>query len=358
MRTVTVAVVVLLVAAVPAGAVSGGETAAIQTVPFVAGTGSCTGTLIAPDRVLTAGHCVDGVDPERFGVVVGADAHNPAHVPRTAVHRAREFAIHPGYTLAFPFARDSPQNATAVDDVAIIVLTKPVEGIAPITIAGPADAALEAPGTSVRVLGYGEIGNLVRPPALQSGTLAVLSATRCREAYPGAIHATDLCALDVADDDKITQPCPGDSGGPLIAQGPAGPVQVGVTSWASEVKNKTCGDARLPGVWMRVSSYHAFLTDPEPVFVPHTRAKVKLRGRHRLTCVAPAFKGSPARLSYAWGVPRMRGQLTQAMPRPLKRIKGATTRHFTRGRGGRLACAVTARNASGSWTVYSHTVPG
>jgi secreted trypsin-like serine protease len=358
MRTLALAVIVLLAVAVPARAVSGGETVAIQTVPFVAGTGSCTGTLIAPDRVLTAGHCVDGADPERFGVVVGADARNPANVPKAAIHRAREFAIHPGYKLAFPFAKDSPQNATAVDDVAIIVLTKPVEGIAPIAIAGPGDAALELPGASVRILGYGETGNLVRPPALQAGTLAVISATRCRKAYPGAINATDLCALDVTDDNRITQPCPGDSGGPLIAQGPAGPVQVGVTSWATEVKNHTCGDARLPGVWMRVSSYHSFLTDQDPVFVPHTRAKVKLRGKHRLTCVAPTLKGSPARLSYAWGVPRVRGQLAQAMPHPLKRIKGATSKHFTRGRGGKVVCAVTARNASGSWTVYSRTVGG
>jgi secreted trypsin-like serine protease len=358
MRILALAVAVTLTAAVPASAVSGGETVAVSTVPFVAGTGSCTGTLIAPDRVLTAGHCVQGADPGRFGVVVGADAHNPAQVPKASIHRAREFAIHPGYKLAFPFAKNSPQNATAVDDVAIIVLSKPVEGIAPIAIAGPADAALEAPGAPVRLLGYGQIGRFQRAPALQGGSLSVISAARCRRSYPKAIHPTDLCALDLDGNPTLTQPCPGDSGGPLIAQGPNGPVQVGVTSWASEVKDKRCGEARLPGVWMRVSSYHAFLTDPNPVFMPHTRAKVKLRGKRRLTCVAPAFKGSPARLSYAWGVPRFPGQLTQAMPHPLKRIEGATAKTITRGRGGKLACAVTARNASGSWTVYSRTIAG
>jgi secreted trypsin-like serine protease len=358
MRTLALAVVVLLAAAVPAGAVSNGEPVAIATVPFVASTGSCTGSLIAPDRVLTAGHCVEDADPERFGVVIGVDAHNLANVPRSAIHRAREIAVHPGYRLAFPFARDSLQNATAVDDVAIIVLARPVEGIAPVAIAGPNDAALEAPGAPVRVLGYGNIGGFSRPRALQGGDLAVIDATQCRKAYPRAIHATDLCAQDVDGDNRLTMVCPGDSGGPLIAQGPNGPVQLGVTSWAAEVKNKRCGESRLPGVWMRLSSYYDFLTNPNPVFLPHTRAKVRLRGKHRLTCVAPAFKGSPARLSYAWGVPRFPGQLVQDMPHPLRRIKGANSKHFTRGRGGKLACAVTARNASGSWTVYSRTVAG
>jgi secreted trypsin-like serine protease len=351
-----------LTVAAPAGAVSGGETVAIATVPFIAGSGSCTGTLIAPDRVLTAAHCVEGVDPDRFAMVIGADAANPARAPRASIHRSRDFSIHPGYKLSYPFARNSPQNATAVDDVAIVVLAAPVTDIAPVAIAGPAEAALEQPGAPVRLLGYGTTRGQTLARALQGGNLAVIDEARCSKSYPGAIHPTEVCALDTFGDGALTQPCPGDSGGPLIAQGPNGPVQIGVTSWASEVKDKDCGEAALPGVWMRVSSYHAFLTDPNPVLLPHTRAKVKLRGKRKLSCVAPAFKGSPATLSYAWGVPRYRGQLIQEMPQPLKRIKGATSARFTRGtsttRGRKLACAVTARNASGRWTVYSRTVTG
>jgi hypothetical protein len=174
---------------------------------------------------------------------------------------------------------------------------------------------------------------------------------------------TEICGQDLSGDGALTEPCAGDSGGPLLAQGPSGPVQIGVTSWGSEVKDKDCGVAHLPSVWMRVSKFHDFLTNPHPTLAPHTDAKVRLRGTHRLTCLAPAFGGSPAKLSYQWGVPRFKGRrLIQAQPHPMHPITGATSAHFTRGgrrtRGRKLACAVTARNAGGDWTVYSRTVAG
>jgi hypothetical protein len=72
-------------------------------------------------------------------------------------------------------------------------------------------------------------------------------------------------------------------------------------------------------------------------------------------------RGLARELSYRWGVPRFRGQLIQAIPHPLRAIEGATSKHFTRGartRGKKLACAVTARNAGGDWTVFSKSVAG
>src|SRR3954447_2278848 len=354
MRTLAIVTACSLVCAAPASAVSGGETVDFKTVPFVANVGGCTATLIAPDRVLTAAHCLlDKPDPHDFSVVVGAEAHDPSDVPPSAARRVKGYTIAPGFRLAFPFAHKSPQNATAVNDLALIVLARPVTGIAPVTVAGPGDAALERPGGPVRLLGYGVTRphSFVTPP-LQSGDLSVISAPECRNAYPHAVVASEICALDRAPG-KITQPCPGDSGGPLLAQGANGPVQIGVTSWATEVKNYGCGVKRLPGVWMRVSSFYGFLTAPNPVLAPHTRGRVTVRGKRRLTCFAPRFGGSPARIRYQWGVPRFSFQLTQELPHPLRPIKGATSRHFTRRGRAKVVCRVTARNAGGSWTVYS-----
>jgi secreted trypsin-like serine protease len=348
---------------------AGGATVDIATVPFTASTTACTATLIAPDRLLTAAHCVEGTDPDRSYAIVGADAHDVISVPEAARYPLKGVSSARGFKLAFPFAHKRPQNATAVNDVALIVLARPVAGITPVAIAGPADAALEQPGRAARLLGYGVLAARADDPfplapALQAGDLSLISRTDCLRAYPHAVQPTDLCAQDLGPG-ALTQPCPGDSGGPLLADTPTGPVQIGVTSWGAEVKDKQCGAARLPAVWMRVSAYHDFLTDPNPVLAPHTslrKAGVKRGGYGALTCIAPKFGGSPARIGYRWGVANFKGQLVPEMPNPITPIKGATKRTFKPGgkatHGKKIACQVRAANAGGEWTVYSPSVAG
>jgi hypothetical protein len=368
-RLALVAVLALLVGAAPAAAMSGGTDVDISTVSFVASTTNCTGTLIAPDRILTAAHCVEALDPQDLQIAVGVDAHDPAHVPDAAKYPVVGFSSARGFRLAFPFAHRRPQNATAVDDIAIAVLAKPVVGVAPVAIAGPGDTALEQPGRAARLLGYGLLkatGGMpfTVAPALEGGDLTLISRQRCLHAYPRAITATDLCAQDLGYG-TLTQPCAGDSGGPLLAQTANGPVQIGVTSWGAEVKDNACGAAHLPAVWMRVSRFHDLLTNPNPVLAPHTdavRATLRPTGARQLTCVPPEFGGSPAKLSFQWGVARFKGQLIQSIPHALKPIARATKRTFTTGgrapRGKQIACRVRAHNAGGHWTVFSPSVRG
>lgn len=73
--------------------------------------------LVAPDRVLTAGHCVMNVPLSNIaGVVVG-----------TEQHHGTRFALHPGW-------RHANGAHNVLDDVAIVQLDAPVTAVAPVAL--------------------------------------------------------------------------------------------------------------------------------------------------------------------------------------------------------------------------------
>ena len=290
-----------LVLAAPAGAVSGVKKANPADAPFIAALDiGCTGTLIAPDRILTAGHCLDNVSAEHFSVHIGA-ARNDGATGADGGIPARGFAVDPRFKESFPFAHRSPQNAIALYDVGIILLAQPVTGVTPVKLGTPADEKLGQTGT---LFGYGITDTSVSNRALRGGQMTVISASRCAKAYPKAIIASEICGQDLKHKHApFVQACPGDSGGPFLAHG----VQIGITSWGPEVKAAKCGAKPLPGVYTRVSSFLSFINDPNPVIepfptgdAPYPTVSGVAKVGHTLTCNAPPLGGSPATLSYRW----------------------------------------------------------
>jgi hypothetical protein len=364
---VCAALVGIALAAVPAGAVSGGKHAAIADEPFVAWLPSgCIGTLIAPDRVLTAGHCLSGFSPLGYSVIVGRDGNmlvpfgsNPftAAIAKGGIP-ARGFAIDPGFRESFPFAHKSPQNAIALNDVGIILLAQPVTGIEPVNLPAAGDRTVEKTGETASIFGYGLTGAspLSSPRSLRTGTMSVISSAACRRAYPKAIISSEICGQDLSHRrPPLVQACPGDSGGPFIHQTPLGPVQIGITSWGPEVKNAPCGRRHLPGVYMRVSSFAPFIDEPDPVIQPYPAAPLtdlasapKVTGVGKvgrtLTCNPPQFAGSPSTLSYKWILNLRVVSRTATLKVPRDAVG-----HF-------LGCSVTARNASGHFDVVTPRV--
>src|SRR4051812_36503368 len=173
---------VLLVVPASAGAVSGGTTLPIAQAPYVAWLGGrCTGTLISPTRILTAGHCLDNHSASDELLLVGVDGNVLTSKQREAMAiPVAGYSVHPKFKESFPFAHDNPSNAIAVNDVGLILLKKPLTTVKPVRVAGAGDAALEAPGVQASLIGYGQThpGGPSDLP-LQQGTMPLIGASDC-----------------------------------------------------------------------------------------------------------------------------------------------------------------------------------
>ena len=114
------------------------------------GGSSCSGTLVAPDKFLTAAHCIDGDFngvPDRAAnmLVVGFDVNFPAG--GLPAHNVSDQFIHPNWGLL--------GGAPAiVFDVAVLELAAPIVGITPATI-----SLADPLGQLGTMIGYGAQGD-------------------------------------------------------------------------------------------------------------------------------------------------------------------------------------------------------
>jgi len=317
----------------PARAAVVGGSAAAQYPWIVATSRGCGGSLIAPDRVLTAGHCVEDLRIDALRLYVGAHR-------RTAGRSLRydglpvqpvEVATHPGYRTL--------RGGGPANDAAVIKLAAPVDGVAPVRLAAPEDIPSYAASSPATVLGWGVTRTDRRNPpmarALRAGPLRMLSDRSCSRIYGqgNAYRASVmLCARSRnAFRRPNTSPCVGDSGGPLITD--AG-IQIGIVSFGI-----SCGALREPTVFAEVAGLRPFLDAPEPVWAPQPEGRPAVSGRlapRRLaTCEAPPFRNPVTRLRYRWGI---NGRLVAT---------GRRLRIPRRAAGEILQCRVVAGNAGG-----------
>lgn len=207
----------------------------------------CTGTLIAPDVVLTAGHCADFATR----IFVGSDVTQAG-----SVVKVKKRVRHPRY------------HQGKHNDLMVLILDKKVDAVAPRRFAKKAKIDAASDG---RVMGF---GNTDAGGAFGYGQKRFVDVPVASPDCRGQIDGEDdnvTYGCDVGLELVAGRPllardsCTGDSGGPFYVQDGNNWLLAAATSRATDSAMSNCGDG---GVYVRVDRYRSWIDAIPGVVLP------------------------------------------------------------------------------------------
>ena len=209
----------------------------------------CTGTLIAPDTVVTAGHCASFATRVFFGSDV-------TKAGRTV--RVRERVRHPDYR------KNGKQN-----DLMVLRLDERVENVTPRKLA---TTKLIDAATDGRVVGFGNTDPMGSTGyGLKRQVDVPIASAACRGTSEGepdaAAYGCDRGLELVAGKPLLAKDsCTGDSGGPFYVESAKdGWMLAGATSRATNSAPNDCGDG---GIYVRLDKYRKWIDGIPGVTLP------------------------------------------------------------------------------------------
>uniref|UniRef100_A0A1A9UZ94 Peptidase S1 domain-containing protein n=1 Tax=Glossina austeni TaxID=7395 RepID=A0A1A9UZ94_GLOAU len=218
-----------------AGRIVNGKQSTIEARPYqvslqkiAGGRHFCGGSIISEDIVVTAAHCLQGVEPSDLQVRLGSTYYDEGGM----VTGVKAFKYHEKFGMRLMY------------DIAVIKLDQAVEQSSTVRYI---ELPKETPktGTPVVVSGWGTtcFTNCHASRVLMEVELGFLERKDCASKnyfYGDDIKETMVCAYA-----KEKDSCQGDSGGPLVGEGKL----VGVVSWG-----EGCAQRGYPGVYADVAA--------------------------------------------------------------------------------------------------------